>query len=62
MVFPVSNTVLNKCGEELAKALKILFQKTIDEGRLPGDWKQAKVTAIHKKGSRNRQVTTDQLA
>ena len=48
----IHSILLNKCGEELAEPLRILFQKTMDEGRLPEDWKKAKVTPIHKKGSK----------
>ena len=38
--------------DELSKPLEILFSRSIDEGSIPDDWRDAHVTAIHKKGSR----------
>ena len=48
----IPTSILNKCAEQLAQPLLILFRKTLMEGTLPRDWKQAKVTSIFKKGSR----------
>ena len=31
----------------------MLFQKSIDSGRLPSDWKTGEVIPIHKKGDRH---------
>ena len=44
--------VLKSCARSLAAPLSVLFRKTLDEGRLPEDWKTAKITPIFKKGSR----------
>jgi hypothetical protein len=32
--------------------LTIIFQKSLDEGNIPNDWRTANVTAIFKKGER----------
>ena len=37
---------------EIALPLNIIFRKSLDEGKLPAQWKNANITAIHKKGSR----------
>lgn len=48
----IPNHVLNMCADQLARPLLTLFRKTLAEGTLPSDWRQAKVTPIFKKGSR----------
>ena len=45
--------VLKEISKEISKPLCKLFNKTLEEGVLPEDWKTAEVTAIFKKGSRN---------
>ena len=37
---------------EIALPLAILFRKSIDDGEIPDEWRDAHVTAIHKKGSK----------
>ena len=46
--------VLKKCAEQLATPLALLYQKTLATGRLPRDWKHAKVVPIFKKGSQKK--------
>ena len=38
--------------KELLEPLKILFRKSLDEGKIPDDWRDANVTPIHKKGTK----------
>ena len=45
-------SILSQASKELAKPLALLFRRTLDEGKLPDDWKLAYVTPIFKKGSR----------
>lgn len=47
-------TALLKLGaHSLSKYLCLLFNKSIDEGCLPPDWKKAHIVPIHKSGPRN---------
>lgn len=45
--------VLKELATELAEPLSLLFNKSIQNGIIPNDWKEATVTAIFKKGSRS---------
>ena len=40
------------CNENFVEAVCILFRKCCDDGKIPDIWKTAKVTALHKKGSK----------
>ena len=44
--------VLKELCKELAEPLTILFNKSLDSGKIPKDWKFAEVTAIYKKGNK----------
>ena len=44
--------VLKNCSNEVATPLRKIFQSSIDQGKLPTDWKRANVTPIFKKGLR----------
>ncbi len=49
----VHGEILRKCAKQLAVPLSMLFQKSLDNGKLPLDWKMANVVPIYKgKGSR----------
>ena len=45
---------LKELANVLDKLLKILFQNTLTKGKIPEEWKHANVTAIFKKGDRNK--------
>ena len=45
--------VLKEISNEISIPLCHLFNRTLEEGKLPDDWKTAEVTAIFKKGSKN---------
>jgi hypothetical protein len=45
---------LKECASSLSEPLSILFNRSLSAGVLPRDWKTARVTPIHKKGTRSR--------
>ena len=45
-------TLLKNIAQEVAKPLTILFRRSLEQGRLPNQWKQAVITPIFKKGSK----------
>ena len=45
--------VLVETAEIIATPLLIIFEKTLTNGTLPDDWKNANVTAIFKKGNKS---------
>ena len=48
----VHSYVLREAAKAMAKPLALIFQKSLDEGTCPEEWKSANVTPIHKKGDR----------
>ena len=38
--------ILIELATELAPPLRMLFQRTLDDGKIPDDWKEAVVTPI----------------
>ena len=42
---------LKEVGSEIASALTLIFQASLDQGTLPEVWKQATVVPVFKKGS-----------
>ena len=47
-------SVLKQCASQLAVPLCILFEASLATGKLPEDWKKAKIAPIYKKGSRSK--------
>ena len=45
--------ILKDCASELAPILTRIFNKSLQEGRVPEDWQHENVTAIFKKGTRH---------
>jgi len=45
--------VLRNCAEIISKPLTMIYEKSLQEGKLPDDWKVATVIPIYKKGSKN---------
>ena len=44
---------LKETAEQICTPLSILFNKSLESGILPQDWKSAQVTPIFKKGNRH---------
>jgi hypothetical protein len=49
----ISPKLLKELRFEIVASLKNLFQKSLDQTKVPTDWKKATVTPIYKKGSKN---------
>ena len=47
----ISVTMLQLCATEVAKPLKIIFEKCLNTGMFPDSWKYANVQSIHKNGN-----------
>jgi exonuclease III len=45
--------VFKEAADSLAKPLSIIFNKSLNESTLPGNWKQANISPIFKKGDKN---------
>ena len=45
--------VLRELSQELVTPLSLIFETSVRTGTLPNAWKQANITALHKKGSRH---------
>ncbi|KAK7108399.1 hypothetical protein V1264_016145 [Littorina saxatilis] len=48
----LSPLLLSKAADALAEPVAMLFRKSLDEGRIPEEWRHARVTPIFKKGSK----------
>ena len=49
----IPNRILKQCADHLAPALTIIFQRSIDHGKLTNDWLNAIVSCIFKKGDKH---------
>ena len=45
--------ILKRCSGTLSIPLCLIFRKSLEEARLPQEWKDANITALHKKGSKS---------
>lgn len=54
------NRVLKECSIELAPAIRIIFQKSIDSGTLPEDWNTQMWLLYLRKPTDINRLTTDQ--
>ena len=50
----IPGDLLKMCANEIAGVYTLLFQASIDQGRLPSDWKTANMIPVFKKGDRGR--------
>ena len=47
----IANVMLKTCASQLAHALRNIFQRSIDSGKLPPDWLNANISPVYKKGN-----------
>jgi hypothetical protein len=50
----IPNRVLKNCADAIAPSLTVIFQTSIESGQLPTDWLSANISAVFKKGDRNK--------
>jgi ribonucleases P/MRP protein subunit RPP40 len=48
----LESNYIKSCSEGLTRPLKILFEKSLREGEIPHEWKEANVAAIFKEGDK----------
>ena len=49
----IPNIILKKCAKVLAPSLTSIFNKSLQSGFLPGDWRDANIAPIFKKGDKH---------
>ena len=49
----IPGRLLKMCAAELTEAYRLLFQASIDQGEVPGDWKKANIVPLYKKGDKS---------
>ena len=50
----IPNQVLKTCADQIAPALRCIYQKSLDTGTLPADWLEANISCVFKKGDRHQ--------
>ena len=50
----IPTRILHDFAEELAPTLSAIFQKSLDSGAIPDDWREAAIVPIFKKGDRHQ--------
>ena len=46
--------LLKEIVEQISTPLAIFFNLSLEEGKVPSEWKEANITPLFKKGSRNK--------
>ena len=52
----VSARLLKETAQQVAPALTLLFQASLDQGTVPEEWKAANITPLFKKGDRSAAI------
>ena len=48
----IPSRLLKETAYQMAPLLTFIFQSSLDQGKLPSDWKLTNITPLYKKGSR----------
>ena len=51
----LSPMLLNRCADNLSEPLVMIFRKSLDDGKLPDDWKKSEVCPIYKKKGKRKE-------
>ena len=54
----VANKLIIELKNELAYPLAVLFRKSLNESRMPDDWRLSNVTPVYKKKGQNQTLGT----
>jgi len=57
----IPTKLLKETAQQMAPLLTIIFQASLNQGKLSSDWKSANVISIHKKGKKTNPQITDQF-
>ena len=50
----IPGKLLKICAHELADSFTLLYQKSLDQGVIPAEWKKAKISPVLKKGDKGK--------
>ena len=50
----IPGKILKMCAHELADIFVLLFQASLDQGKVPEDWKNANIVPLFKKGDKSK--------
>ena len=48
--------LIKECSSEISHPFVKIFNKSLNSGDIPNDWKKANVTAVFKKGAKHRSL------
>ena len=56
----ISPRILKELATDISPLLQLIFQKSLDTGVVPDDWRIANVSHVYKKGQKSLAENTDQ--
>ena len=52
----ISNRILKECADVVSGSLTFIFKASLQQGRIPDDWRQPIITPLYKGGNKNRTI------